>query len=97
MHERPLGTLVLGAKRRRTPSTTRCGRTLEVLASHMAVSLSNARMVRKLEELATTDGLTGLLNKRAMLEVAEQKIAAADALRRGSSACSSPTSTSSRR
>jgi two-component system, cell cycle response regulator len=34
-------------------------------------------MVRRLEELATMDGLTGLLNKRAMLEVAEQKMTAA--------------------
>jgi two-component system cell cycle response regulator len=51
--------------------------TLEVLASHLAVSLSNARMVQKLETMATTDGMTGLLNKRAMLEQASQKVAAA--------------------
>jgi diguanylate cyclase (GGDEF)-like protein len=43
----------------------------------MAVSLANARMVRKLEEMATTDGLTGLLNKRAMIDVAQSKVAAA--------------------
>jgi two-component system, cell cycle response regulator len=41
------------------------------------VSLSNARMLRRLEELATMDGRTGLLNKRAMLDVADQKIASA--------------------
>ena len=41
------------------------------------VSLSNARMVAKLEQLATTDGLTGLLNKRAMQDNATQKVAAA--------------------
>ena len=76
VHERPLGTLVLGS-RRRAAFNDAVRSTLEVLASHMAVSLSNARMLRKLEELATMDGLTGLLNKRAMLEVAEQKIAAA--------------------
>src|SRR6185503_3669469 len=51
--------------------------TLEVLASHLAVSLEGARMVQKLEELATTDGLTGLLNKRAMLDTAVAKIGAA--------------------
>jgi diguanylate cyclase (GGDEF)-like protein len=51
--------------------------TLEVLARHLAVSLSNARMVQKLETMATTDGMTGLLNKRAMIEQAEQKISAA--------------------
>jgi two-component system cell cycle response regulator len=76
VHERPLGTLVLGS-RRRAAFNDAVRSTLEVLASHMAVSLSNARMLRRLEELATMDGLTGLLNKRAMLEVADQKIAAA--------------------
>ncbi len=75
-HDHPLGTLVLGSKKRGAFGEAVRG-TLEVLASHMAVSLEGARMVRRLEELATTDGLTGLLNKRAMLDVAEQKIAAA--------------------
>ncbi len=76
VHERPLGTLVLGARRRNAFGDS-VRPTLEVLASHVAVSLSNARMVKRLEELATSDGLTGLLNKRAMLEMAESKIAAA--------------------
>jgi diguanylate cyclase (GGDEF)-like protein len=76
VHERPLGTLVLGS-RRRAAFNDAVRSTLEVLSSHMAVSLSNARMLRRLEELATMDGLTGLLNKRAMLDVAGQKIAAA--------------------
>jgi diguanylate cyclase (GGDEF)-like protein len=76
MHDRALGTLILGAKRRHAFSDA-ARPTLEVLASHLAVSLSNARMVHKLETMATTDGLTGLLNKRAMLEAGEQKIAAA--------------------
>lgn len=75
VHERPLGTLVLGS-RRRAAFNDAVRSTLEVLASHMAVSLSNARMLRRLEELATMDGLTGLLNKRAMLDVADQKILA---------------------
>jgi diguanylate cyclase (GGDEF)-like protein len=76
VHERPLGTLVLGS-RRRAAFNDSVRSTLEVLASHMAVSLSNARMLRRLEELATTDGLTGLLNKRAMLDIADQKMTAA--------------------
>ena len=75
-HDRPLGTLILGAKRRHAFGDT-VRPTLEVLASHLAVSLSNARMVHKLETMATTDGMTGLLNKRAMLEQAAQKVAAA--------------------
>ncbi|HEY2368188.1 MAG TPA: sensor domain-containing diguanylate cyclase [Polyangiaceae bacterium] len=76
LHERPLGTLILGAKRRNAFGD-QVRPTLEVLASHLAVSLANARMVAKLEQMATTDGLTGLLNKRAMIDAATQKIAAA--------------------
>jgi diguanylate cyclase (GGDEF)-like protein len=34
-------------------------------------------MLRRLEELATLDGLTGLLNKRALLELASQKLRSA--------------------
>jgi two-component system, cell cycle response regulator len=75
-HGRPLGTLILGAKRRHAFGDT-VRPTLEVLASHLAVSLSNARMVHKLETMATTDGLTGLFNKRAMLDAAAAKVAAA--------------------
>jgi len=76
VHEAALGTLVLGAKRKGAFGDA-VRPTLEVLARHMAVSLANARMVKKLEELATTDGLTGLLNRRAMLDIAAQKVAAA--------------------
>src|SRR5206468_3350578 len=67
--------LILGAKRR-AAFGDQVRPTLEVLASHLAVSLANARMVAKLEQMATTDGLTGLLNKRAMIDAATQKIAA---------------------
>ena len=76
VHDRALGALVLGSRRPKAFGDAVRG-TLEVLASHMAVSLANARMVKRLEELATLDGLTGLLNKRAMLEMAEQKMVAA--------------------
>jgi diguanylate cyclase (GGDEF)-like protein len=76
LHDKPLGTLVLGSRRRHAFNDA-ARSTLEVLSSHVAVSLANARMMRRLEELATMDGLTGLLNKRAMLEVADQKIKAA--------------------
>lgn len=76
VHERPLGTLVLGSKR---PGAFGAAvrPTLEVLASHVAVSLSGSRMMKRLEELATRDGLTGLYNKRALLEMASSKLAAA--------------------
>jgi len=84
LHDRALGTLVLGARRRGAFRDFSSGdgqgsarRTLEVLASHIATSLANARMLAKLEELATTDGLTGLLNKRVLLELGQQKVRAA--------------------
>ena len=41
---------------------------LAVIANQVAVSLQNARMYEPLEELATTDGLTGLVNHRTFQE-----------------------------
>jgi len=41
---------------------------LQVIADQTALSYQNALMVRRLEELATTDPLTGLFNKRVFLE-----------------------------
>jgi diguanylate cyclase (GGDEF)-like protein len=76
LRDRALGTLILGAKRRHAFGDS-VRPTLELLASHLAVSLSNARMVHRLEMMATTDVLTSLFNKRAMLDAAAQKIAAA--------------------
>jgi diguanylate cyclase (GGDEF)-like protein len=77
VHENVLGTLVLGSKRRGAFGDS-VRPTLEVLASHVAVSLANARMLTRLEELATLDGLTNLLNKRALTEVAHQKLRSAE-------------------
>src|SRR5690606_30898149 len=66
-------TLVLGSSQKGAFSES-VRPALEVLASHMAVSLSNARMVKRLEEQATTDGMTGLLNKRALITEAERRL-----------------------
>jgi diguanylate cyclase (GGDEF)-like protein len=58
-----IGTLVVAAKRREAfPLDVRPG--LQLLANQLAVALSNAASVARLEELATTDGLTGCFNKR---------------------------------
>jgi diguanylate cyclase (GGDEF)-like protein len=76
VHDRVLGTLVLGSAQAHAFSES-VRPALEVLASHMAVSLSNARMVKRLEEQATTDGMTGLLNKRALIVEAERRLATA--------------------
>jgi len=77
VHERVLGTLVLGSSTKHAFSEA-VRPALEVLASHMAVSLSSARMLKRLEEQATTDGMTGLLNKRTLIVEAERRIKVAD-------------------
>ncbi|MGB8223541.1 MAG: diguanylate cyclase [Polyangiales bacterium] len=74
--EEPIGTLIVAAK---APSAfaTSVRDTLQALANQLAVAMANARAVRQLEEMATTDGLTGCLNKRAFLDELEQKLLAA--------------------
>ena len=58
-----IGTLALAARRRDAfPLDVRPA--LQLLANQLAVALSNAASVARLEELATTDGLTGCYNKR---------------------------------
>lgn len=76
VHDVALGTLVLGSNSK-AAFGEEVRPTLEVLARHVSVSLANARMVKRLEDLATTDGMTGLLNKRALTDVARQKIRSA--------------------
>lgn len=73
VHDTDLGALLLGS---REPGAfgDEVLPLLEVLSRHVSVSLANARMVERLEDLATTDGLTGLLNKRALTEMAHHKI-----------------------
>ncbi|UCF47740.1 MAG: diguanylate cyclase [Myxococcales bacterium] len=76
VREEPIGTLVVAAK---APSAfvTSVRETLQALGNQLAVAMANARAVRQLEEMATTDGLTGCLNKRAFLDQLEQKLMAA--------------------
>jgi two-component system, cell cycle response regulator len=51
---------------------------LSALASQLAVALSNVESVQRLEELATTDGLTGCFNKRYFNEHFQAKLSAAE-------------------
>jgi diguanylate cyclase (GGDEF)-like protein len=63
-HDEPIGTIVIchreanqfGAERREM---------LEVVGNQVAISLQNARLYAQMEEMATTDGLTGLANHRS--------------------------------
>jgi two-component system cell cycle response regulator len=77
VHDSALGTLILGSSHKGAFGDS-VRTTLEVLARHVAVSLANARMVKRLEDLATTDGLTNLYNKRTLVEVAKQKLRSAE-------------------
>ena len=77
VREEVLGTLVVAAKRAHAYGDV-LRPTIEVLANQLATSLSNARAVARLEEMATTDGLTGCLNKRSFLSDLESKIRSAD-------------------
>lgn len=44
---------------------------LEVLASHAAIAIENARLFDSVQRLANTDSLTGILNRRRFFELAE--------------------------
>ncbi|MCA9581512.1 MAG: diguanylate cyclase [Myxococcales bacterium] len=77
VREKPLGTFIVASQ---APGLFGAAvrPTLQVLANQLAVALANASAVRRLEEMATTDGLTGCLNKRAFLEELEGKMRAAE-------------------
>ncbi len=66
-----LGTMVLASSRAgQYPPATR--EMIRVISHQVSVSLQNARMYQQMEEKATTDGLTGLLNHRAFQDRYEQ-------------------------
>ncbi len=77
VREDVIGTLALAAKRVGAFGDS-VRPTLQVLANQLAVALSNARAVARLEQMATTDGLTGCLNKRAFLDELENKLKSAE-------------------
>jgi diguanylate cyclase (GGDEF)-like protein len=62
-----LGTFTVAA-RRPGAFASDCREMLGVVANQVAISLQNGRMVQSLEEQATTDGLTGLVNHRTFQE-----------------------------
>ncbi len=51
---------------------------LSILANHAAVVLENARMYKQMEELATTDGLTGLYNHRHFQQTLDEEFKRSD-------------------
>ena len=79
--ESALGALVLAA-RRRGAFRDDVRPLLQVLANQVASSLLNARMVRRLAELATTDQLTGLSNRRTFEGELERRTKSAERYRK---------------
>jgi diguanylate cyclase (GGDEF)-like protein len=77
VREDVIGTLALAAHRPAAFGDS-VRPTLQVLGNQLAVALSNARAVARLEQMATTDGLTGCLNKRAFLDELEAKLRSAE-------------------
>jgi diguanylate cyclase (GGDEF)-like protein len=65
------GTLVL-ASRRQSAYGVDAREMLRVIGHQVGVSMQNARMYKSMEERATTDGLTGLTNRRCFQERLEQ-------------------------
>ncbi len=81
VREDAIGTLAVAARRPHA-FTDSVRATLQVLANQIAVSMANAASVERLEEMATTDGLTGCLNKRAFLDELEHKRRSAERFNR---------------
>jgi two-component system, cell cycle response regulator len=75
--EQVLGTVTLvSSKPKAYPAAAR--EMLRVISHQVGVSLQNARMYQSMEVLATTDGLTGLSNRRAFQERLDQLQALAE-------------------
>ncbi len=71
--KRHLGTLVAGTERRGAFDLDLVA-TLEVLALQTAQSLERASLFEQMEQMATTDGLTGLLNHRTFQGRLEEEL-----------------------
>ncbi len=76
VREDAVGTVILAAARKDAFGAN-VRSTLTLLSNQLAVSLANAHAVKRLEEMATTDGLTGCLNKRTFNEKLEEQLAGA--------------------
>jgi two-component system cell cycle response regulator len=67
-HGEPLGALVVGSISRRDELSREEQRMLETVSAHASTTLANARLFARMEEMATTDGLTGAVNRRRFQE-----------------------------
>jgi diguanylate cyclase (GGDEF)-like protein len=78
-----IGQLDIGESRYQRDFTDDDVRVMQAIADHAAIAIVNARAYARLEELAITDGLTGLSNRRCLNDRLRQ--ATTEALRYGQS------------
>jgi two-component system, cell cycle response regulator len=76
-----IGTLALATRRRNAFSNT-IRPALQALANQLAIALSNAALVSRLEKQASTDSLTGCQNKKAFHEELDSKMKSAERFKR---------------
>jgi eukaryotic-like serine/threonine-protein kinase len=74
--ERPACLVLLAAAKPGAYGRAQAG-VAEAFLAQGAIAYDNARLFRKVEELATTDGLTSVANRRHFMDLAGQKLAAA--------------------
>jgi two-component system cell cycle response regulator len=68
-----IGALLLGSKQEEAFSSHQA-RVISILCNQAAVSLENSSIIHKMEELAITDGLTGLFNHRYFQEAFQREL-----------------------
>lgn len=79
-HDEPIGAFVVACREAGAfPAARR--EMLEVIANQVAISLHNAHMYDRMEQMATTDGLTGLNNHRTFQNRMDEAIARTDRVR----------------
>jgi two-component system, cell cycle response regulator len=80
-NEQGIGALILGSSRPDFLPNDDFDR-VRVIADHAAIAMANAQMYERMERMATTDGLTGLVNHRHFQEVFDNTLALAERHRR---------------
>jgi diguanylate cyclase (GGDEF)-like protein len=74
IQKRPLGTLVVGLEERHRFGNEEMNMLLTV-ASLASIAVENGKLYEKMEQMATTDGLTGLFNHRVFQEKLDEALA----------------------
>lgn len=75
--DHPLGALIVASRTLAPVLRPNEQRMLEAVCAYGAVTLANVRLFQKMETMATTDGLTGLVNHRRFKELLDEALARA--------------------